>query len=78
MNSIFKFLIGAMLALLLASLLLACGDPSVQSDLQVVRIVEANSWAPTAQVVRDPHSERCYLRSTVHGGWSYMLLPDCK
>ncbi len=77
-NALVQFVIGGVLALALVG---ACGKPEVEAEshsFQVVRTVETTSWSGRAQVVKDPISERCYLRSSVHGGWSYLLLPDCK
>ena len=77
-NALVQFIIGGVLALVLVG---ACGKPqeeTAKAKFQLIRVVESDNWNSLAQVVKDPISERCYLRSSVHGGWNYMLLPDCK
>ncbi len=46
---------------------------------EILRTIPSSSMmAADFEVVRDPVSGRCFLRSWVKGGASFVLLPDCK
>jgi hypothetical protein len=77
-NTRVRFIVGVVLALALVG---ACGKPQApiaKAKFQLIRVVESDNWNSLTQVVKDPLSERCYLRSRVRGGWNYMLLQECK
>ena len=75
-NALVQIIIGVAMALVLVG---ACNpqENTAKPKNQVIRTIESDHWNSRAQVVKDPITECCYLRSAVHGGWSYMLMPDC-
>lgn len=80
MNPINQLIMGVVMAMPLC--LAACQDePKPPPKWEIVQEIDQDNWHTSyVQLVKNKQSGKCYLRSAVHGGWSYQLLSadECK